>query len=80
MKFTDCLLAKKYHPDVGGDTADTEKFKEIVKAYETLSNTNKRKIYDLSLTDARFSQEAYDSGDINAGYVNKRGTEFYQNK
>lgn len=36
-------LAKKSHPDVGGDE---EKFKEISEAYETLSDENKRKEYD----------------------------------
>ena len=36
-------LALKHHPDRGGET---EKFKEIQKAYEILSDNNKRKIYD----------------------------------
>lgn len=33
----------KYHPDKGGDE---DKFKEIQKAYETLSDPEKRQIYD----------------------------------
>jgi DnaJ homolog subfamily A member 2 len=37
------LLAKKEHPDKGGDP---EKFKEISKAYEILSDEEKRGIYD----------------------------------
>jgi molecular chaperone DnaJ len=36
-------LAKKSHPDVGGDE---ETFKEISEAYEILSDENKRKEYD----------------------------------
>ena len=36
-------LAIKYHPDRGGDA---EKFKELVKAYEILSDKERREIYD----------------------------------
>lgn len=36
-------LARKYHPDAGGDE---EKFKEINEAYEVLSDEKKRKMYD----------------------------------
>ena len=36
-------LASKYHPDKGGDTA---KFQEIQKAYDTLSDPEKRQAYD----------------------------------
>jgi curved DNA-binding protein len=36
-------LARKYHPDAGGDEA---KFKEINEAYEVLSDPKKRKLYD----------------------------------
>lgn len=36
-------MAMKQHPDKGGDA---EKFKEIAKAYETLSDPEKKKIYD----------------------------------
>lgn len=37
-------LAKKHHPDKGGDA---EQFKIIYNAYETLSNPKKRKLYNL---------------------------------
>ena len=36
-------LAKKHHPDRGGDE---DKFKEVTKAYEVLSDAEKRKVYD----------------------------------
>lgn len=36
-------LAMKYHPDRGGDEA---KFKQVSEAYDTLSNPEKRKVYD----------------------------------
>lgn len=45
------ILAKKYHPDT--TTCDKqeaeEKFKKISEAYETLSDDEKRKQYDLEL-------------------------------
>ncbi len=41
-------LARKYHPDLNsGDSACEKKFKEITEAYEILSDTNKKKNYDL---------------------------------
>ncbi|MBR2522428.1 MAG: J domain-containing protein [Coriobacteriales bacterium] len=46
-------LARKYHPDAGGDE---EKFKEINAAYEVLSDAQKRKQYDT------FGQYASSSG------------------
>ena len=41
-------LSKKFHPDVNdGDAFFAERFKDIQEAYEILSNTERRKIYDL---------------------------------
>lgn len=39
-------LSKKYHPDINKDPDAEDKFKEISSAYETLSDPNKRNIYD----------------------------------
>ncbi|MFT8317556.1 MAG: molecular chaperone DnaJ [Sporolactobacillus sp.] len=39
-------LARKYHPDVNKDPGASEKFKEISKAYEVLSDPQKREQYD----------------------------------
>ncbi|WEL19078.1 molecular chaperone DnaJ [Candidatus Nanohalococcus occultus] len=38
--------AKKYHPDSNKDTADEEKFKKINKAYDVLSDEEKKRKYD----------------------------------
>ncbi len=40
------LKAKELHPDITHD--DAEAFKELVKAYETLSNTKSRSLFDES--------------------------------
>lgn len=41
-------LARKYHPDLnGGEEFFVKKFKEISEAYEILSDTDKRKNYDI---------------------------------
>jgi curved DNA-binding protein len=45
-------LARKHHPDVGGDEA---KMKEIGEAYETLSDSEKRQQYDTFLKYGAFA-------------------------
>ena len=41
-------LAKKYHPDLNPNNPEAEeKFKNIVEAYETLGDADKRKEYEL---------------------------------
>ena len=39
-------LAKKFHPDVNKDKGAAEKFASINNAYETLSDQQKRSVYD----------------------------------
>ena len=39
-------LAKKYHPDVNKNPEAKDKFAEINTAYQTLSDSEKRKVYD----------------------------------
>merc|ERR1719316_2204439 len=46
-------MAIKHHPDKGGDP---EKFKEITRAYEVLSDAEKRSTYD------RFGEEGLEDG------------------
>lgn len=46
-------LSRQYHPDLVGSEADNdERIKEINAAYETLSNPEKRRMYDLGGTGA----------------------------
>jgi len=46
-------LAKKYHPDLNHGNASAENyFKEINVAYDTLSDANKRTLYDIKYQNA----------------------------
>ncbi|MBQ8848314.1 MAG: molecular chaperone DnaJ [Candidatus Gastranaerophilales bacterium] len=60
--------ARQYHPDVNKAPDAAEKFKEIGKAYETLSDDNKREIYDRygedGLSNAGFNPNSFNMGDI----------------
>lgn len=55
-------LAMKYHPDVNKDPDAEEKFKEINLAHETLSNPERRKLYDKygeAALDPNFNEDLY---------------------
>ncbi len=52
-------LARKHHPDMNqGDKKSEEKFKEIQHAYETLSDPEKKKTYDMFGTSGFGGQRA----------------------
>ncbi|MBA2699556.1 MAG: DnaJ domain-containing protein, partial [Nocardioidaceae bacterium] len=40
-------LARQLHPDVNPDAATQERFKEVTRAYDVLSDSKKRELYDL---------------------------------
>jgi curved DNA-binding protein CbpA len=42
-------LVRRYHPDTG-EGASSERFRQVVEAYETLSQPARRRSYDLSYT------------------------------
>ena len=54
-------LAKKYHPDLQAEENKKqaeEILKEINEAYEVLSNPEKKKVYDISLSSSEPRQES----------------------
>lgn len=59
-------LARKYHPDVNKAPDAEERFKEIGKAYEVLSDDEKRSVYDRygeqGLDSQGFGQSQFDFG------------------
>lgn len=63
-------LAKKYHPD-NIETGNEEKFREIVKAYNVLSDLEKRKKYDNSL---RINNPTFSSSSDTSSTVPKTKT------
>jgi DnaJ-class molecular chaperone len=54
--------AKRYHPDVS--SRNEEKFREVQEAYETLSDPEKKALYDRQISEKRssiLSPQSYDS-------------------
>ncbi|MCB0335822.1 MAG: DnaJ domain-containing protein [Bdellovibrionales bacterium] len=51
------ILARRYHPDLNPDKHESEKFKLIAQAYDTLNNAEKRKQYDIDLDN--FLQQSF---------------------
>lgn len=45
-------LARQYHPDVADGEDSEEQFKEVTRAYEVLSNPEKRQMYDAGVDPA----------------------------
>ena len=75
-------LVKKYHPDLQDNNLKAEyeeKIKLINEAFEVLSNSEKRKNYDLNLKQTEFSVEDYNNL-INENLKLKNEINYLKNK
>ena len=57
-------LARELHPDLNPDPTAAEKFKEITTAYETLSDDQKRRMYDLGFSGSTGSSGGFGFGGL----------------
>lgn len=57
-------LSKKYHPDLNDSPEAEKKFKEINEAYRTLSNPEKRKVYDMTLENPKSDNFDFNFDDL----------------
>jgi DnaJ domain len=68
-------LSKKFHPDLNqGDAYFENRFKEIQEAYDTLSNADKRALYNVKLKQnaSGFAQESFSESTYHAPYSHFR--------
>lgn len=68
-------LAVLYHPDKNQTTEGEERFKEINRAYEILSNPEKRALYDLSISQG-YSSPSYEKPHRDPAYRRRRSTAY----
>jgi DnaJ-class molecular chaperone len=61
-------LAKKLHPDVNPETGAAERFAVLAEAYETLSDTQKRRDYDRALAKRERLESASAGGGTRSGH------------
>src|SRR6266446_6250030 len=61
-------LAREFHPDVSEAPDAQERFREVVEAYEVLSNTETRNLYDrfghAGLRSGGFTPSSFDFGSL----------------
>jgi molecular chaperone DnaJ len=71
-------LARKYHPDINpGDNAAEARFKEITRAYETLSDPEARLRYDAGALSSAVGSVSFEfEGFDFSGVVSREGTTF----
>jgi curved DNA-binding protein CbpA len=80
-------LARRYHPDAGAGSSTTE-FRRVLEAYETLSDPERRRLYDRDLRGSRVrpmiipepigsrsvAEPLFTSRAVSFGFANRRVT------